>query len=70
MPKLVLVRNVCQLLKLKVNRNSRVTSDLTSSEDPMATVIAVSSSGVIYTPSCVCFYPYKVWMFHCVLKSA
>lgn len=31
----VLVRNACQLLKLKVNQNSRVTSDLTSSEDPM-----------------------------------
>lgn len=56
----VLVRNVHQLLKLKVNQNSKITSDLTSSEDPMATLIAMGSFGVIYTPNCICFYPYKV----------
>lgn len=56
----VLVRNACQLLKLKVNQNSRVTSDLTSSEDPLATLIAMGSFGEIYTPNRICFHPYKV----------
>lgn len=41
----ILVRNICQLLKLKVNQNSRITSDLTSLEDPMATLIATGSLG-------------------------
>lgn len=65
----VLVRNFYQLLKMKVNQNGRITSGFNRSEDPMATLIAMDSFGVIYTAHCICFYSYKVWIFHCFKLS-
>lgn len=41
----VLVRNFYQLLKLKVNQNSRITSGFNSSEVLVATLIAMGSLG-------------------------
>lgn len=29
----------------------------------------MDSFGVIYTAHCICFYPYKVWIFHCFKLS-
>lgn len=50
---------------MKVNQSGRITSGFNSSEDPMATLLAMDSFGVIYTPHYICFYPDKVWIFSC-----